>query len=530
MTFKNNLSFAILPGETSWRSDLTERYCEWYSYQFNDAFQDYVYGCTSIDDALAKCKTDYVIIQNRGNLIVDATFFELLQIQLAKEEDIFLTDFNIAEDYLTLGKSCVVVNRKLWIEKGSPKFNRVTQHIGLPFEVSIPNLQHNPFQVTVAEGDKVIVPDTSCMNGGLAFVAQLEAFGKVNSLSLATSSTQHYLDTKTPFMEIMSETDFEKRRANRHKVHLVFNETDMGHGFNADIVVAPARGLKAYRLASKYGAANIQIYAPDAASLQFQQLILSTKKPTPYSEIVREFTKGETQFKSLELVYGTETNVQTVRLDMLSCEGVEFIDSLPKDGSLVIDFDDTFVNPSNMYHRPLYQVEALFAQMYAKLRARTGPTYILGYAPQFQKMDAISVNTSNEKYELKKHPNRSLNMFEPKRSDRFDEVLPQKPSLISKIVGAVRGVNALEFALQNGYTKTSNQDFVFLTKSEYINGICFNYFYEVNEATSKWTFKVSLPQDGRMIELDSNDSLNSMKEHMMSEVKFNPDTVLKFFE
>ena len=416
MHILNNLTFAILIQDGGWKSDLTIRFCEYYSRKINNEnFIDRIIFPESVDAALEACQTDYLLIQNEGNLTISQTFFDIIEECADEKTDLFLSHVEISEDYLIIKDSCIFINMILWHEMGRPSFNNGIIKDGPNFKATNPTKnKYTPGRFIVDESstDKCYVP-SYCQKFGSDFtVKQLEAFSAITCLpAVCTDSDIFFLDNSSPYLEIMCETALEKKFISQTKKIIFLKEdddmTDLPDSV-VDLVIAPAQGLKPSNLVDYFKAKELIIFDSNPLSLEFQKMLFSVKVPTIYGDVVREFLEknptaivaGEWEQDEFCVVIPQSLKISYKLVDAFSCEMLELIQSTNHSVSAVIDLSDIYVYPINYYRRPMYQVQGLFAELYSQIKSRTGATYLLGLAPGFIDMVPIPINIEVDQFKI----------------------------------------------------------------------------------------------------------------------------------
>src|ERR1035438_6161471 len=96
----DNITFAVLLSDSGWHTDLTVRFCEYFSQKINGpGFLDRIIYPDSIDDAMAECKTDYLLIQTGGHIIFDQSFFKAIEKVAFDNTDIVVGHLILEDDY-----------------------------------------------------------------------------------------------------------------------------------------------------------------------------------------------------------------------------------------------------------------------------------------------------------------------------------------------------------------------------------------------------------------------------------------------
>jgi hypothetical protein len=550
MLFKNNLTFAVLVTDGGWRTDLTARFCEYHSYKINGS-TDNIMVVDSIDQALQQCQTDYLLVQSGGHLTFRPEFFHALNDCVEEGQDIFLGHIVLAEDYLLLDKQCLFVNMKLWRAHGSIAFEHKVLN-GPNFKVTIESKdQHRPAQIEVAK-DRTSIPSPCIPAGAGLIVKQLDTFGTATSLNFLDSTHFHLLDLQTSLAEICSETVYEKLYLPKSKKEVFTIDTDKWIPVDENIihtVVAPARGLKALNLAEHFKAKSVIVYDTNEDALELQHRIFSVKRPTLYGDIIRGFINdypdatiiGDWQKDSHSVVTVFDGDVQFKNVDLFSFEIIQMIRQCDIFKSMLIDFSDGYTHPHNYYRRPLYQVQGLFAEVYSQLKSRPGPTHILGYAPGFQQLNTVKVNTDAEQFNFK--PDVEAEVPEVYQSFKVEKT--EKNIVEDKwtppaglTVGVIEPAEDTPFtlALTKGYSKVQHLDAInnlptskiMLVKEEVFEDFIAVFEYTFDE-NNRWSFKVGVPNNPKRIEFSNGLSLEGFKKHLLTEMKINPVIASRYF-
>lgn len=409
---KNNLTFAVIVKDVAWRTDLTIRFCEYFSNKINDDFLDKITYPDTIDEAIEKCETDYLLVQTSGHIVYEMDFFKSLEALAEMNEDIAIGFIEVAEDYLILNEKCLFVNIPLWKEAGRPKYKSGV-HEGDRFKIGeYKNDNRRPFEVFIQPNDRTFVPNEASELGAELIIRQLEKTGFARSLLMFSQNNEtHYLDVSTPYYEIRTDTIFEKTFLTNTRKKVFTNDTDKVYPLEttaAEILIVPANGLKAYTLAEHFKVKEVVIYDMNPLALEFQKRIFSIDAPHLYGDIVRQFIEDfpeaiiadDWSADEFSVVKKMDLKVRYENVDAFSFEMENLIFDIDRSIPAIFDLSDIFVYPYNYYRRPLFLVEGLFAQLYSHMKSRTGPTFIFGAAPGYQSLDAIEINTSRKQFEM----------------------------------------------------------------------------------------------------------------------------------
>lgn len=553
----NNLTFAILGSnpdtglyhEEDWRTDLTIRFCEYFSHQINpDCFSTSIIYSQFIDEAIETCTTDYLLIQEAGHIPFNQDFFEVLEQCAIEKTDIILGYIKLADDFLHLEKKCIFVNKLLWAQYGKPAYlSKVNR--GPVCKVTIATKdKYHPAQLEVVPGEDQFVPGECSWNGAALLIKQLETFGHATSITGACSPDQYYfLDGSSPYQEIHTETFFERKYLSPFKnIVTTYNTENMNHigDTHVDTLVMPGSGLKAWALAKHLKAKEVVIYDKSFMAIQLQKLIFGITEPTLYGDIIAELIKKLPTGYDLSDDWKEDKNVVihplkglTFRYEYVECfsyQMEDLIKSINTTKSALFDLSDIFVSPYNFYRRPMTQVFALFQELYSLMKGRLGPTFIIGYAPRFQQMDGIKINTDNSIFE-------STIVVEEKKVDpaiieqiKVEELAVKAEPVHMEIPAfPVSAKTNSDIARGMGYTVTTEADkpnSIFLKKSEILNNYQVNYEYSLNESSGVWVFSVGENKSNKHIEFSRGLSVSGFLKHLEKQPKVDPLTIQHYFK
>jgi hypothetical protein len=424
----DNLTFAVIVKDVAWRTDLTVRFCEYFSQKINsDKFIEKIVFPVSIDAALSTCETDYLLIQSSGHIVYDMAFLEMLDEKAGFEEDIVIGFIEIAEDYAVLDEKCMFINMTLWKKHGRPRFtSRIRQ--GVPFKLGSFENKDHPLDIIATNDEPTFIDNEAATKGAHLISNQLQFYGQASSLTaLSMNKESHYLDTSSAYREIHTDTIFEKQYLALTKKRIFGFDDDIIDAptdIFPEIIICPAQGLKAHSLVNHFKVKELVIYDSNALALELQKRIFSISKSTTYGEIVKDFLKdfpgapldSNWVLDKYTAVKKLKVNIRFELVDAFSFEMEDLIKSIDDTVPAIFDLSDIFVYPYNFFRKPLFLVEGLFAELYSLMKSRRGPTSIFGYAPGFQSMDTVKINTSRRQYEV----DPSVDPF------AIDESIPEK--------------------------------------------------------------------------------------------------------
>ena len=555
---KQGISFAVLLTDIAWRADLSIRYCEYFAHRFNaDDFSNKIFFPQNIDDALQKCETEYLMIVNSGFIPFSEDFVDEL---LFKKDNMFIGHVVLDYDFAYIDNRFLFVNMQLWRECGSPKYvssNR--QGVLLSTDESWGDRKVPKSLTKIETADNIYVPAECSTQGADFIIGQLNKFGKLETLTSIDGKFFHFINNRTPYLEIHTQTQFEKLYVEKNRIHAI-GDTDFARFIKRplDILVTPADGIRSLILAQELNVKKVVIFSKSSVALELQKQLFNQKNPVLFGEVIKQFKQD---FSSVtlpsdfykhenQLIIPFTGEAEFVIADCTSFEMEELIKGVDHTKSAMFDFSNIFVLPHNYYRRPLYQIEALFAEIYSLIKSRTGPSYIAGLGPRFIDLYKLDVNTSNAQFEL--DINSALEMeelpevfFKPDLTAlkiQDEEIKPMwYSSVFKKIENLVVApkvepvkpshVNeCIAKALQDGFSILSEENsIVLVVKEQQIEGREMLYFYGINEKTHEWKFFVGQKGTEKRIEFSNGISSESCLKHINIPIKINIKTALKYF-
>lgn len=558
---KDNISFAILESPATWRSDLTQRYTEYHSRKLNgDLFRKRMYTAASIDEALHECKTDYLVVQSAGHIIFDEKFFDGIETAFENCHDIFIGEIIITEDYAKLGQNCLIFNVSLWDKSSRPAYNSSMRAGPVFAQPPIDKHKYSPLQLKrIGHDSAAIAPGCAVFGGGL-IARQLQQFNRVQSIkSCLDASSYFFLDKSSPAAEILTETYFEKKYLSRTKKHVFLADVDSYDDIDSssfDVIVVPARGLKAYNLSKLTGAKKIIIYDSNSQALAFQRILFSSTATRIYGEVVEAF---KSKFPSTEIVddysddeysvvqIPSDIEVQYFNVDLFSFEARDLIAGVDPNASALFDFSTIFSYPHNFYRRPLPQVFGLFSELYSLIKGRSGPSHIIGEAPGFKSMSSIKINTfvyeiedfivedyaeDGELLGQRIEQRARQEAFVPEESETvsdeeivINDLAEEQETIAEKIHDALYEIN--KYIDGRGYTLTSSAEKVTFTKIEVFQDYAADFTYEYDCLTDKWSFLVNKCGRSNKVEFANGESRTTLGDHIKLDQKINPKSAGK---
>lgn len=577
MNLTNNLTFALAITDGGWRTDLTLKFCEFFSFGINGGdFMKNIVFPANLDDALENCKTDYLLYMQSGFVPFNQEFFTTLEQVTAENSDIFIGNLEIADDYVILSPECVFINIKLWRDAGQPKYVNEKLREGPECKVTyVSTDKYRPHQVAVDGEARVFVPGACAARGAELVIRQLDLYGTATSFSGICGANQyHFLDTTTPYREIHTETIFEKQflAPIRSQIFGVDNDNlaDI-KDITVCVVAAPAQGLKALTLAEYFKARTVIVYDYNPLALELQKMIFSVTAPTLYQEVMMQFRE---KFPNAEVLKGWEEDEYSVivplknvavefrQIDAFSFELEDLVKSIDHRETAVFDFSDIFVYPYNYYKRGTRQVQGLFAEIYSLIKSRTASSHILGFAPGFQNMNTIEVNTSRHQYEMDPTIDLNAAVEEAVIDDALLEIelVEELPIIVSPVFAPIidseqpkvevwippepvkvvlpgpRTTSTI--AAEFGYTRSTrgeitngqNVNFVIFSKQYQYDEFLAYFEFSLNEITGEWNFNVGKADHEKRITFLTGMTEEALQEQMAKPVNINPKTVIRYFK
>ena len=560
-SFKDKLSFAILVKDVAWRADLTARYCEYFAHKLNsNDFSKFVFFPDSIDDALNRCETEYLMILSSGFIPFNNSFFDELLTLAVQKNQMFIGEIVLDYDFAYLDQQFLFVDISLWIECGQPKFASSIRS-GVLMDTSDysanKKIPHSIKKVPTEE-NIYVAPECSSQGAEL-IIAQLNKFESLKTLSSLSKTNYHFLNNRNPYLEIHTESKFEKLYVEKNKIHSIGNlDFSRFERKPLDILVTPADGIRSLVLAEELKAPKVVIFSKSNAALEFQKLLFGQKQPRLFGEIVRDFLQVfpslilPDDFFAVEnhLIVPFTGEVEFVSVDCTSFEVEELIKGIDHTKTVLFDFSNIFVLPHNYYRRPLYQIEALFAEVYSLIKSRTGPSFIAGLGPKFIDLYGIDVNTSSEQYKLDidaalemeelpevffkpdlsalkvKDEEITSNWFTTVTKAIEQTISPKEPPALPKHENV-----CVASALDAGFSILSEENNVILVAKEDKMEECeVLYFYGINVRTAEWKFFVGKKSSEKRIEFSNGISEDSCIKHINLPVKINIKTAIKYFQ
>lgn len=563
--FKGNTSFAVINVGNTWRTDLTIRFCEYYSSLFNDkSFKEKISFAASIDEALQKCMTEFLVIQSPGSIIFSKNFFKKAQKFFEETKNFVFGNLELIDDYVIYHDNILIIDMFAWKNAGSPKY---TSHLRTAPKFQVSEKTNNtyfPASIQKLDGDGDLITNFCSSRGAELIAAQLLFSGKITSAkSTITDEDFYFLSKVSPQEEILTETFFEKKILPIQKRKIFTSDTDNYpdiKNITTDVVVTTAQGLKAFNLLNYTGAKIVIIYDNNPLALEFQKRIFAVTEPTLFGDIISKFKRDypkaefddsweEEEFTLIEPLEIKEAKF--VLMDVFTFEARDFPLLLDQRVSAVFDFSDIFTYPYNYYKRPLYQVQALFSEIFSILKSRLGPTFMLGMAPGFQNMNDVAVNTYKFEFEEVK-----LTVYEEETEKEITEYVLsnkmfapqigetlQEESVNMEWEGTAVNEDALSENIKElkqeaenlGYdidmkkvTKNKNKFMIInLSKINQFSDFTGVYEYTFDSNSERWSFKVYKYGKDKKVEFANGVDCISLLAHLKLQFKINPKTAVK---
>lgn len=375
---QDDLTIAILnpkEGEPNWHWDFAKAFVPFFKHKLH---AKHILLCESVDDALDRCETKFLIVQAANHIIYDEQSVARLERYCDNMVVAYATP---SLEYAYLEESCLFFNLDEWRLNEKPKFNG-TQMIGVGFSKVEDGLERN--------GENAMVTRDDAARGGLLINAQLKKYGRFYDLPLEDGS--FLFEYSTPYHELHFETIFEKQVLAKlaHRV-MHTNGEELPEWLpdgKADVLITHAAGLSPLILAEHYNVKKIYVVDQSQAALDFQKVLFSAETSVLYGDVVGTFVEdyqGEKEmvgnFDSDEyVVVPPMKDVEVIykQVDFLSFELEDFIkEILDIESSVVVNFSDIFSSPLNYYKRRLAVGEGFFREIWSLLASRKGPTRLI---------------------------------------------------------------------------------------------------------------------------------------------------------
>lgn len=566
---KANVTFSLLDTCASWRTDFTQRFCEYFAHHFHgQGFSEFINLPASVDDALQKCTTAYLIVMRPGYAPLNKNFFKKLEDQLVQNKDIFLGHIYLVDDYAIIDPKFIIFNMDVWRKAGCPKFKVVTRSTVNQFTVSSKSNDRDwPLQIAMVKGDQQNAERFCRETGAVIISKQLELFNRCTSISAIAPEDCHFIDDSSSLGEIVSETEFELLYAPQMKNMITVIDSDalddIPARFTTETLVSIASGLRVLDTAAHLKPKKIVVFSHNPYELELQKRLFAVDSTRIYGDVLDEFQQdypdaslAPINSANRHLVISPSSyDVEFHQVNLFSYQILDLVRSLHHATEAVFDFADAFINPINFYRRPLYQVQGLFATLYSDIRSRTGVSRILGYAPGFKRMNPIIINSSNAQFEFDVS-NVELEgrpvIFRPESSPQIKEKMVPK-SLFQRIKNVVlpkavpveqpddtpseeatpprKPSSWTTRAIRMGYKfddsdPTSNVTTIYKF-NEPIGDLRFVYFYEIDDVTSKWSFRVSLHGQQKRVLIEDGTTQGTFIAHLLRDTKIDPVATAK---
>lgn len=491
----NEYSFAVICSENTWRTDLTIRYAEYWAFKIGGT----VFHATSVDDALSRCKTKFLIVQFPGSIILNETFFSCLR----PSDNLVLGNLIVEHDYVKLDRTLIFFNTILWSNAGRPKFNG---SISVVKDLLISEGDRFAPKKIVLGENEFLVDQEAKSNGIEILIKQMELFGFANCID---QEHLFFLDHSTPFNEIHYESLFEHDHAKPS--HIIYQSHQEYPNIKCDVLICSGEGTRAFNLARITQAKEIIVFDDNKNQLEFQKTLFSTNKHQLLKEMVNEDLKDQGYIP----IYPTKYNIKFINLKITSFEAENLIRGIDHTKSLIIDFGEKFIEPWYYYKHPSYQMQALFAELFSLMKCRIGKTIALGYAPGFVDLSKVKINTSTYQYD-----GSIKDTYERVETEAITEELP---STLEPEQGALDD-ELVELAKLNGYTiSISGKNFT-ASKIESVRSMdSIEHVYSYRE--DKWILQVGFTKSVKRIELFSGTDRDGFIKHLLLPVKFNPYSI-----
>lgn len=546
---KNNLTFAILPIDSTWRLDLTTCFCEYFSFGINgDDFMERIELHDSVDAALLSCKTDYLLVQQEGHVPFNSEFFSILELCAAENSDMVLGNIILKNDWATLDKSCLFFNMKLWTATGNPPYRGKLKH-GPLFTSSGGSDRYHPAQLKW-DGEKLTYLPIECSyEGAELLIKQLELFKVATSLP-AVSAPENYffIDCSLPYYEIKTETMFEKKylEPNNQIIHLSSPPQILPQA-TFSTVVAPAIGMRPLELAEHYHATRIIIYSNSQAALDFQKMMFSFQEPVLYGEMVDQIrpnitVRGAQKEDRNRVIKPFKAKVEFQLIDPFSYQMEELVASIGYEDSAVFDLADIYISPYNYYRRSSSTVWGLFVELFSKIKARSGQSLLLGFGPGFRSADDFYYKAKWDKFyeeflllgtvpqepELHLEAEHCIVPIERTPIPVFSKSVKEEVESIVEHFAQGRDGYSVEMICVSWNGKST--PVIQLTQVVEFPELDAIYEYTIDPTTAVWTFKVGKIGHKRKVEYANGHTAEGLLKHLNVSEKINSATAIKYFK
>lgn len=546
--FAKELTFAFFDDYAGWRSDFTMRFCEYFAFKFHENhFQNFILSPKSIDDAIAKCQTKYLFIFRSGFIPHNKTFFADIYKQLERNEDIFLGNIFLVDDYAVLAPNFLVINIQKLAGVSARFISQEYEKLACLFDVDEAGIDRDyPKSIKTVYSEpnnptKIRI-ERSCHENGASLISkQLELHGVARSVSSVTS---HYsvLDDSTSFAEIISETRFEKLhlQPRLNTVRLSDDDfySDLPNISSCDTIITVAKGLRPHTLAQQYKPQNMLILCANEGEKILQQNIFSNKSHV-YDGAITAAQDAAPSFiyetipdrDRYSIITPIKCTIDYVIVDPFSFNLFEAVRAVDHKGPKIFDFADIFIDPYNFYKRPLYQVQGLFSVVFSDIRSRTGLSRILGYAPGFARLNTTDINAGSNTFLSPMGSGRvksKATSFVPPANEQIKEPLIKK-TIFQKVKDVVLPSEPVssapkswrQVALDDGwqFDASISENNTVLSKSIVVDGNRLLMIYDICDNPWNWKFKLARVGRTKQIIVANGSSQTDFQSHLEKDTK-----------
>ena len=364
------------------------------------------------------------------------------------------------------------------------------------------------------------------------------------------------MDTTFPRDTIHYETVFEETFLKSSSSKLIYGfQNDVTTPVSTcDVLVAYADSLRTYKLAQTLRPKKIMILGKSTDDLSLQRKIFNVDEACLYGDIDnRPLISSIDRMAVVESLNDCEISFYLI--DPFTYRLEEFLLSLDRQANIVFDFSDVFVNPFAYYKRPVFTVQEFFSEIYSIIKSRRGPSHILGFAPGYEDLAVVKVNTqvirsnkinvviesdSGEQIEEEKQIFDTI--FSVNVKKKFTEIVSavkskivshddQAKTQVKETVGDDFLVMLNKEINDHSYRITASDDIYQISTVTNILGTseeC-EYLYKINKTTNNWTFDAGFVSRAKRIEISNGKDVESLLHHIRLPVKFNSYSMKKHF-
>jgi hypothetical protein len=385
-----DLTLALIGKPRDNRGILTRLACERYAARFGARYTT----AATIDEALAACKTRWLLVQAVGNLILSTSFFRRLdRLTLGTDAVIYYGTTVVEDDFATIDGSSVLFNLAAWEAAGRPRYNGSS--------CSAPTIKATPESVGIScppeifpnESSRAYISDYCAAHGGNIVRAQLELTGSIKNLPSDIATEQFYLDDALPYSHHRTYTKLSyllrTKLVNRIRLYEPYVKPRLSA---FDALIVPAEGLNPLWFCHDTLAKRVVVYSNNEHELTLMRRAFALRSAQTYGNLLSALVlqEGTVQLDELEAnLYrnfvaqpvGRELTVEYVQLDPTGYELEFLLERLRPEQTTLVDFGQTFADPFTYVGRDRADVIAYFKYFCGRLRGNPSATFIHGYSP-----------------------------------------------------------------------------------------------------------------------------------------------------